>query len=150
MGSGADHRKSHAPPHEDLPQIIRVAGVFPQPHADEGGGTVFAIAVHLYVSDALQGSRAYRKAEEQDTAHIGGQSLAEGVDGGEDTAVDHQGGHHVDAHEIDDGVENPRLFTEHGIPPILVSEVPEGVRPVGGEADGPVANRDEEQDTQYR
>ena len=148
LGSGADHRQAHAPPHEDFPQVVGVAGVLPQPRADEGGGAVLAVSVHLYVSDALQGSRADREAEEQDTADIGGQPPAEGVDGGEDTTVDHQGGDHVDAYKADDGVECPCFFAEHGVAPVLMGEASKGIRPVGGEANRPVGHGDQKQNAQ--
>ena len=78
MGRGADNRQSHAPPHEDLSQIVGVAGILPQPHADEGGGAVLAELVHLDVGNSLQGGRAHRQAEEEDAAHVGVQSFPKG------------------------------------------------------------------------
>ena len=53
--------------------------------------------------------------------------------GGQGAAVDDEHGHKMNAEEIDEGIEVPRLFLEFGVAPILMGEPAEGVRPIRGE-----------------
>ena len=54
----------------------------------------------------------------------------------------------MNADEIDQGIEYPRFFLQHGIAPILMGQIPKGVRPVCGQAERPKGNCGKKQDTE--
>ena len=56
----------------------------------------------------------------------------------------------MDAHEIDDGVKYTRLFMKHGITPVLVHEIPKGVRPVRRQADCPKGHDHKQKNSEER
>ena len=56
----------------------------------------------------------------------------------------------MNAHEIDDGVKYTRLFMKHGVTPVLVREIPKGVRPVRRQSDCPKGHDHKQKNSEER
>lgn len=117
-----------------------MARVFPKSRANKRRCSVLAEFMHLDIDDALHHSRAERNKKKYNAYDICRKSFADGAYGGKDTSVHHERRHHMDANEIDEGIEYACLFAEHSVTPILMGEVFEGIRPVCSQADRPEGN----------
>ena len=127
-----------------------MARVFPKAYANKRRGAILAEFVHLYIGDPLHACRAEGQAQEQHACDISRKSFTDSVNTGQNTAVHHQCRHHMDAHKIDDGVKYTRLFMKHGVTPVLVREIPKGVRPVRRQSDCPKGHDHKQKNSEER
>ena len=149
-GHEADRGKSDAPPHEDLAEIIRVPRVFPKPRPYEPARFLFAENVHLHICRALQENGEKGEDKEHNAARIELWRIDRRKDGGQDAPVYDEGRHEVDPDQIDEKVPFPRLFFEHRIPPVLMSEPVKGIRPICREPYAPDADGDQGEEESER
>ena len=127
-----------------------MARILPKSYADKRRGAILAEFVHLHIRDSLHNGRPEGQAQQQHACDIGWKSFADGVNGGQNATVHHQRRHHMDAHEIDDGVKYTRLLMKHSATPVLVREIAKGVRPVRRQADCPKGHDHKQKNSEER
>ena len=115
-----------------------MARVFPQTISYKRAVPIFTEGMHLIICYSLHRSRTKRHAEEDHAAEIHRHSVYHRPDRRQYTAVYDKGWNHMYAYEIDDGIKYTCLFLEHGVSPILMVQIAEGVCPIRCQTNRPI------------